>query len=142
MSILKVNKLNLLVIAAIVWIVAGVNILRIGVESYAAGYLSALNVALSVVVGAVFWFFVFSKLTRKHTNRIVGSEERRQYFWKFFDVRSFVIMAVMMTGGILIRSLGLAPTVFIAVFYTGLGTALALAGLLFGRNRIVHATTC
>ena len=139
MSILKVKKLNLLVIAAIVWIAAGVNILRIGVESYADGCLSVLNVALSVVVGAVFWFFVFSKLTRKHTNRIVGSQERRQYFWKFFDARSFVIMAIMMTGGILIRSLGLAPTVFIAVFYTGLGTALSLAGLLFGRNRIVHA---
>ena len=29
---------------------------------------------------------------------------------------------------------GLAPEQFIAVFYTGLGAALLLAGLLFGRN--------
>ena len=49
-------------------------------------------------------------------------------------VSSFVIMACMMTGGIAIRSLHLAPEPFIAVFYTGLGCALALAGLLFGRN--------
>ena len=43
-------------------------------------------------------------------------------------------MAVMMTGGIGLRLSGLAPERFIAVFYTGLGAALLLAGLLFGRN--------
>ena len=42
--------------------------------------------------------------------------------------------AVMMTGGIGLRVSGLAPERFIAVFYTGLGAALLLAGLLFGRN--------
>ena len=40
-------------------------------------------------------------------------------------------MAFMMGGGIWIRSSGLVPDVFIAVFYTGLGCALALAGILF-----------
>ena len=39
-----------------------------------------------------------------------------------------------MTGGIGLRFSGLAPELFIAVFYTGLGAALVLAGLLFGRN--------
>lgn len=34
-------------------------------------------------------------------------------------------------GGIWLRSSGLAPDIFIAVFYTGLGLALALAGVLF-----------
>ena len=43
-------------------------------------------------------------------------------------------MAVMMTGGIGLRASGLAPEQFIAVFYTGLGASLLLAGLLFGRN--------
>ena len=43
-------------------------------------------------------------------------------------------MAVMMTGGIALRASGLAPERFIAVFYTGLGAALLLAGVLFGRN--------
>lgn len=43
-------------------------------------------------------------------------------------------MAVMMSGGIGLRVSGLAPERFIAVFYTGLGASLLLAGLLFGRN--------
>ena len=33
-----------------------------------------------------------------------------------------------------LRASGIAPERFIAVFYTGLGAALLLAGLLFGRN--------
>lgn len=43
-------------------------------------------------------------------------------------------MAVMITGGIGLRASGLAPERFIAVFYTGLGASLLVAGLLFGRN--------
>lgn len=38
----------------------------------------------------------------------------------------------MMTFGIVLRATNIAPERFIAVFYTGLGSALALAGLLFG----------
>ena len=65
---------------------------------------------------------------------LAGYGDERQLFVKFFDKRSFAIMAVMMTGGIAIRSIHLLPDVFIAVFYTGLGTALAFAGDLFDSN--------
>ncbi len=40
-------------------------------------------------------------------------------------------MAVMMGGGIWLRPSELASEVFIAVFYTGPGCALAFAGVLF-----------
>ena len=45
-------------------------------------------------------------------------------------------MAFMMSGGIWLRNSGLAPEVFIAVFYTGLGCALGSAGVLFWVNFI------
>ena len=126
MKFLSVHKNTLLLIASIVWLAAGVNIARIGLEAYAAGHLTLLNVVLSAVVGIVFWTFIFGMLVVKHTARITGYEEERHFFLKFFDVPAFVIMAVMMTGGISIRAFGLAPEGFIAVFYTGLGCALAL----------------
>lgn len=137
---LKVKKDNLLVIAALVWMAAGANILHIGIEAYGEGYVSFINEALSVVVGLVFWFGAFYRLTKKHTQRITHFEEQNQYFWRFFDAKSFVIMAVMMTGGIALRVSGVVPSEFIAVFYTGLGAALTLAGILFARNRI-HLVT-
>ena len=68
----------------------------------------------------------------KHTERIRGYEEEYHFFMKFFDIKSFIIMAFMMSGGIGLRAGGVAPERFIAVFYTGLGAALLLAGILFG----------
>ncbi|MCQ4743978.1 hypothetical protein [Blautia producta] len=127
---MKVRKNYLLLIAAFVWAVAGGNILRIGVEAYGA-YVGVLNVLLSTAVYLVFQVFVFGKMVRKHTVRIVGYEEEMQFFLKFFDKKAFCIMAFMMTFGIGLRVSGWCPEVFIAVFYTGLGVSLLTAGVLF-----------
>ena len=43
---------------------------------------------------------------------------------------------VMMGGGIGLRAAGVFPNQFVAFFYTGLGCALALAGILFIKNFI------
>lgn len=123
----------LLLIAAIVWLIAGFNVLKIGVETY-MNYVTVINLLLSLAVFLVFWIMVFSKLVKKHTLRISSYESEKQWFYLFFDLKSFIIMAIMMTMGIVIRYYALLPDVFIAVFYTGLGSALALAGILFMVN--------
>lgn len=130
---MKVKRNTLLLLACLVWSAAGFNILRIGLIVYPA-YLTVLNFLLSVLVFAVFQKFIFGKLVKKHTARINAYTEDRHFFLKFFDGKAFAIMAVMMTVGIGLRAGGLAPERFIAVFYTGLGASLLLAGLLFGRN--------
>lgn len=134
---MMVRKNTLLLIACLVWSAAGFNILRIGIIEYPP-YLSIVYFWLSAVVFTVFQLFVFGRLVKKHTKRIDAYTEEKQLFIKFFDVKSFIIMAVMMTGGILMRALSLVPKVFIAVFYTGLGASLTLAGLLFGKNFVVR----
>ena len=126
---MKVKRNTLLLLACLVWSAAGFNILRIGLMAYPAHW-SVVNVLLSVLVFGVFQRFIFGKLVNKHTARIHGYQEQRHFFLKFFDGKSFAIMAVMMSGGIGLRASGLAPERFIAVFYTGLGAALLLAGLL------------
>lgn len=130
-----VKKRTLLLLACLVWAAAGFNILRIGLMCY-PGRVNPVNLLLSAVVFEVFRRFIFGRLVHKHTARILSYEEERQFFWRFFDAPSFAIMAVMMSGGIGLRASGLAPQVFIAVFYTGLGAALLLAGLMFGLRYI------
>ena len=132
---MKVKRNTLLLLACLVWSAAGFNILRIGVMAYPP-YLTVLDCMLSVLVFAVFQRFIFGKLVKKHTVRINSYLEEGHFFLKFFDGRSFAVMAVMMTAGIGLRAGRLAPERFIAVFYTGLGASLLLAGLLFGRNWI------
>lgn len=130
---MKVKKRTLLLIASIVWLIAGFNILNIGITTY-KGYLSIINIIFSLIVFSVFWFLIFSRLVLKHTKRIKNFEEEPQFFLNFFDKKSFIIMVFMITLGVLIRKLHLAPDVFIAVFYSGLGSSLFLAGILFGYN--------
>lgn len=132
---MKVKKHTLLLIASIVWIIAGFNILKIGIETYKP-YLSILNFSLSLSVFLIFWFMIFKNLVFKHTNRISNFTEDFHFFLKFFDKKSFIIMFFMIFFGISLRKFHLAPDIFIAVFYTGLGFALFLAGILFLINYI------
>lgn len=128
---MKVKKVNLILVAGIVWLIAGINILRIGVIAY-AGYITAVNILLSVIVYILFHNMVFRKMVKKHTKRIGEYEEERQQIYRFFNKQAYCIMAFMMTFGIGLRVSGIAPDVFIAVFYTGLGTSLVIAGISFG----------
>ncbi|WP_312694466.1 hypothetical protein [Caproiciproducens sp.] len=136
---MKVQKKYLLLIAGIVWGIAGFNILRIGVMAY-SGYLSALNVIISIVVFALFRALIFSKMVRKHTIRIKGYPDEKQFFLRFFDIKAFCIMAFMITFGVGLRMSGICPDVFIAVFYSGLGASLFTAGVLFEINFIKTCT--
>lgn len=125
-----VKKRTLFLIASIVWLIAGWNVSRIGIECYKE-YVSVCNVIVSLMVLISFDFFVFSKLVKKHRVRIMKLENERQAWYRFFDWKSFLIMGFMIILGILIRTQSLLSEQWIAVFYSGLGIALILAGLRF-----------
>ena len=126
-----VKKRTLLAVAGCVWLIAGFNVARLGILSYEK--LSPITIVHILLSLAVFCAFgaMFFKMSIKHANRIRGYQEEFRPVWHFFDLKAYLIMAVMMGGGIWLRSSGLVPNLFIAVFYTGLGCALALAGVLF-----------
>ena len=127
---LSVQKQTLILIAGIVWAIAGFNIVRIGLVAY-QGNFTWWRALLSVAVYAVFQIFIFGKMVGKHTNRILQYEEERHNFFRFFDTKSYLIMVFMMTLGIGLRVSGVVPNGFIAYFYTGLGASLLTAGVLF-----------
>ena len=115
-----VKKRTLLLIAGIVWLIAGFNV--------AKGYLYLFSVVVFFLFGMMFY-----KMSKKHTKRILGYESHRP-FWHFFDLKAYLIMTCMMSGGIGFRAAGIFPDIFVAFFYSGLGCALALAGVVFTRN--------
>lgn len=129
-TIFHVKKRTLLAVAGCVWFLAGFNVARLGILSYENIKIAIMYPLLSILVFVVFGTMFF-KMSKKHTKRIQGYPEEFRPVWHFFDGKSYLIMAFMMGGGILLRSSGIAPDEFIAVFYTGLGCALALAGVLF-----------
>lgn len=124
-----VSKRALLMIAGIVWLIAGFNVARLGVLSYGMISFHWYYILLSILVFLAFGC-MFYKMTRKHTGRILAYKQKMP-FWNFFDLKAYIIMAIMMGGGIGLRAAGIFPDVFVAFFYSGLGCALALAGVVF-----------
>ncbi len=130
-----VNRRALLVTAGIVWIVAGANILRIGVVTWASqSHYGLFRAGEAIVVFLLFFNLVFKRLFYKHTQRIERKGDRNCPF-SFFDAKGWIVMCFMILFGILARTCRWLPETFIAVFYTGLSAALIVTGVLFLRYR-------
>ncbi len=97
MHLVTIPKDRLLLIAGLVWCAAGAMVSTVGLPlelGLAPSHLILLP--LSVVIFVAFYVFVFSRLVRKHTRRILARPENRLPFWQFFNTSSWVLMAVMM----------------------------------------------
>ena len=100
-----VKEKSLLLIAGIVWLMAGFNVARLGVLSCLQierqWYLYLLSMLVFFLFGRMFF-----KMSKKHTKRIIAYEEYRP-FWHFFDKKAYIMMACMMGGGIGLCAAGL-----------------------------------
>ena len=125
MALLKMKKENLIIVAGVVWLLAGANVALIGARAAVemSGVTVGLVVALVVVAVAVFFAFhaIFGTIVLKNAQRIRGLDGERLNF--------------MMSFGFGLRLSGLIPGWFFAFFYTGLGCALTLAGASFLLHR-------
>ena len=136
-----VSRKKLMIIAGLVWIVAGANILHIGIDCWLSVDCNFFLLLLgAVVVFLVFFICVFNKMFHKH-RLCISQKGDSNCPMGFFDAFGWIIMAFMMTMGIAIRHYGLMPLWFIAMFYTGLSSALTVTGIRFllssrwGRSR-------
>ena len=125
-------KNQLMLIAGLVWCAAGAMVCMVGLPlEFGLAPSHLILFPLAVVIFLAFYLFVFSRLVRKHTGRIRARTEDRLPFWHFFNATSWVLMAVMMGGGMALRLSHLVPDWMIAFFYSGLGVALFLCGVRF-----------
>ena len=130
---MKISTKKLLLVAGLIWAAAGLNILNLGIISYGADWSAIIGwlLAGTIAVFLVFYIFIFGNMVKKHEKRIRSIADEKSSIFKFLDVKGYVIMAIMMGGGISLRFFHLVPEWFIAFFYTGLGAALVLSGVLF-----------
>lgn len=129
---LSINKNNLILIAGLVWVLAGSMVMSIGLPLLIK--LTPINnwqPFLAIIIFLIFYLSIFSKLVNKHVVRIRNNPADKMPFWYFFDLPSYIIMLVMMSGGIILRVEMLIPEWVIAFFYSGLGFALFSCGTRF-----------
>lgn len=133
-----VSRNTLFIIAGLVWIIAGCNILHVGISCWLKDEQSLLSkLTEATLVFLFFAVFIFRKLYLKHSRRIAQKSDKNCPF-AFFDLKGWGIMAFMITLGMTIRGFHLLPDSFITVFYTGLSLALIITGIRFIAYRKRH----
>lgn len=126
-----VTQHTLLITAGAIWLLAGVNILRVGLTCWINDTQYWLfKICEASLIFLLFFGIIFHKLYKKHTFRISQKKGKHCPF-SFFDIKGWIVMIFMITVGLAARVYHLLPDSFIAVFYTGLSLALIGTGLRF-----------
>ncbi len=74
--------------------------------------------------------FGFTKVAEKNINRILAYNNKVCVF-AFQEWKSYILIAVMMSMGIFMRTTGIIPRYLLAPMYIGIGTALFLASFKY-----------
>lgn len=122
---------TLLLPAGLLWLVAGLSVCRTGIVTW----LGVGQFTLPMLIGCLLTFAAFAvmfvRMVHRNVLRIEQLPPDRRRLWHMMPLRSYLIMAFMITLGVTLRRAHCVPPAFIAWFYTGLGTALSLAGLSY-----------
>jgi hypothetical protein len=122
----------LLFIAAVVWTFAGGMLLYKGSTLFSDfRNFFWLRLISSAISGVVFYLILFSKISFRHTKRIVNLENDNPCAFSFFDLKSYIMMTVMITSGILLRKSGLVAPEYLAILYITMGIPLFLSAFRF-----------
>lgn len=122
-----VSRRVLIGIAGLVWMLAGSFVLSTGISHFSNN--TTIVVCLLSILIFVLFSALFQMLAYKNQKRIRALESDKNPVFKFFTVQSYIVVAFMITLGIVLRLF--LPSFFIAFFYTGLGSALFLAGIAY-----------
>jgi len=129
-----VTKRFLLLEAALIWTFAGGMLLFRGIVmiTSSSGF-SWLKILSCLGFGLIFFRLVFSKISRKHVTRIRNLYGDYHFFSKFFSLKSYLMMLLMISVGILLRKSSIVPVAPLSLAYITMGVP-----LLFSSFRFYH----
>lgn len=79
----------------------------------------------------VFFLFIFSKITKKYTDRILQLPDEKNSVFMIMNLKGYLMFAFMITLGLVLKSIHSVPIEFFAFFYCGLGPALLYVAIKF-----------
>lgn len=132
-----VHKSALLLLGGLLWIMVGI---MLNVLAYSWLRAERIDYALlatiaGFVASLMIHHFGFLRLVDKNLDRILPMEGRRCIF-SFMPWKSYVLIIIMIVIGMLLRHSPI-PKVYLAVLYTGIGTALILSSVRYLRYLIL-----
>jgi hypothetical protein len=133
------TKRNLLFIAAVVWTFAGtmlfargIGMMNINPDSFWIRFL------ISLVSGVLFYLLLFTRISRKHVNRIIQLPVERPSAFSFFDRKGYIMMVGMISLGIFLRTSGIVSAYYLSLLYVTMGVPLFISSLRFYYSGICY----
>ncbi len=127
-----VQKRTLLLIAGCAWSIAGgILISRSLIHLIGVNHHLAMEIGIGIIFGSLFYILLFARISKKHITRINLIEIDNPCFFSFFNFRSYLMMAIMISGGITLRLSGLVNQEIIYTFFLCMGIPLLVSAWRF-----------
>jgi hypothetical protein len=137
-----IDKRTLLLVAGCAWTIAGgILISRALLELYSIAHHLWLEILIGIILGTVFYMLLFSRISKKHINRILLLPVDDPCFFSFFNLRSYFMMTIMIAGGITLRKLDVINHEILYTFYLTMGIPLLVSAFRFFFNWRKNKTT-
>lgn len=127
-----VPKRMLFFVAALAWGFAADRVLNIGASDIAD---NTDSYYIYIIIGLIGFYFFFKRVIFKayfkYAKRIINLKHERPCVFSFFNLKGFMVMAIMIFTGITLRKIEYIPPLYIGTFYITVGASLLLASLCF-----------
>ncbi|HLN52890.1 MAG TPA: hypothetical protein VK212_04225 [Lentimicrobium sp.] len=123
---------------ASLWTFGSIRVFMTGYEGIIEGKGSIYRFLLISSLGAyVFTRLVFTKVTSRYLLHIHSIEHTRPSIFSMFSLRSYCLMAFMVTLGIVVKTFDLFPLIPLSMFMGALGISLFISAMHFLRAWIM-----
>ncbi len=134
-----VPKRVLFFIGASVWGYAAFRVFKLALSFVPEGPLPLwFDFVLGLAGMAVFFNFVFLKVSRKYISRIAKMEQKNPCLFAFFGWKSYLLIAFMASMGIMFAHSEIIPHYLQGIFYIALSGSLFLSALMFINAGILY----
>ncbi len=119
---------------ASLWTFGSIRVFMTGYAGIIQGKGSIPHFLLVSALGAyVFTRLVFMRVTSRYISRIHAIEHLRPSLFSMFSLKSYGVMAFMITLGIVVKTFDLFPLILLSMFLGALGVSLFVSAMHFLR---------
>ena len=127
-----VSRRTLLFIAGCVWTIAGGILIARGlIKLITSNHFLLLEFLSGFLFGILFYLLLFARISTKHINRINMIKIEDPGVFSFFNLRSYFMMIIMITGGIGLRKLNVINPDILYSFFLAMGLPLLISAYRF-----------
>lgn len=130
---LHLSQKGLFIFASLAWLVAGTMLLIKGLHFLpSSSTLLPIKIPIALLAGWLFYHFIFKRVIIKYIAHILLlPPEQKHPFYKAFRPRSYILIAIMISVGVLSRKLEIVPIEYLALFYFTMGSPLLICAVKF-----------